>query len=288
MKVFLDLLLLVLIVAAAAAYFGKLPQLQLLSDNIEGRFHQSTYQPPADVATLADQAQMTDAGKDIFYQTEPVIDTDRATFNRHCQSPVSSNVVELGCYTSDNHIYILKIDDPNLQSEMVVVAAHEMLHAAYAKLLSSDQTMLNSMLEVEVVHLHSSALNQEIRTYRLTEPGQRDNELHSLLGTEYYPLDTPLENYYTKYFKNRQAVTSDHQHFQSVFDNLQAQLDTLQSQIHTDRQLMDTYLRRGDVRSYNALVPTINSRIDHYNQVADQYNRLSRSLAGTEAPTTTQ
>jgi hypothetical protein len=288
MRLVIDLSLIVIVAILAAAYLGKLPQLHILSDLAIGRLHQITYQPPADISSLADQAQMTDAAKSIFYRAEPVIDTDRSTFNRHCESPISSNLVELGCYTSDNHIYILKINDPNLQAEMVVVAAHEMLHAAYAKTTDTEKASINEQLEMTVAHLHNSALDQEMRTYRLTEPGQRDNELHSLLGTEYYPLDSSLESYYRGFFKNRQIVTEDHHKFQGVFDNLQTQLDQLESRIRNDRQLMNIYLKRGDIRSYNALVPQVNALIDNYNQVADQYNTLSRNLAGAEAPTSTQ
>lgn len=288
MRLILDFLLLAFIAILAAVYLNKLPQVTTLQDLIGGHIHQITYQPPADIAALAEQAQMSDSAKEVFYQTEPVIDTDRAVFNRHCQSQVNTNTVELGCYTGDNHIYILKIEDPSLQSEMVVVAAHEMLHAAYAHLGASDQSAVDEQLELEVVHLHSSALAQEIRTYRLTEPGQRDNELHSLIGTEYTPLDSALESYYSQYFTNRKTVVADHQKFQAVFDDLQAKLDSLETQIRTDRNTMNNYLKSGSIRSYNALVPVINNLIDQYNQTADQYNALSRSLAGTEAPTTTQ
>jgi hypothetical protein len=288
MRIMFDLLLLTLVAVFIAIYLNKLPQLQILQDAVNRRFHQISYHPPTDIAALAEEAQMSDTAKQIFYQTEPVIDTDRAAFNQHCQAQVNRNTVELGCYTGDNHIYILKIDDPGLQSEMVVVASHEMLHAAYSKLSPFDQSTINEELEAEVIHLHSNTLNQETRTYSLTEPGQRDNELHSLIGTEYSPLDNQLETYYSKYFTNRQTIVADHQKFQAVFDNLQAKLDNLEVKIRADRAVMNNYLRSGNTRSYNAVVPAINSLIDQYNLTADQYNALSRSLAGAEAPTATQ
>jgi uncharacterized protein YukE len=242
----------------------------------------SQVQAPADIAQLATEAMMTAKAKAIFFAAKPEIDTDRFTFEQHCQTQVSANNVELGCYTPDNRIYVLNIGDPRLTEEMVVVAAHEMLHAAYAQLSSSDRKALDAQLEVQVSQIHSSELTQELRAYRITEPGQRDNELHSLLGTEFAPLNSGLEKYYSQYFSNRGAVVKDAQGFNNVFAQLQTSLSGLKSQIIQMRNKMRSDLARGSVRAYNALVPEINNLVKQYNQTVSQYNAISRELLGQE------
>ncbi len=170
-------------------------------------------QPSAEVVALADAATMTDRAKAFFYGAQPVIDDDRAVFEQHCHAPVSSNTIELGCYRSDNRIFLLRIDDPQLEGEMAVAAAHEMLHAAYARLSPTDRATVNTQLEAAVIHLHSADLTRSLRMYRTLEPGQRDNELHSTLGTEYVPLGPGLEQYYRQYLSNRAVVVADARQF---------------------------------------------------------------------------
>ncbi len=248
----------------------------------------STYQPTADITQLAAAATMTDKAKQIFYSTQPEIDTDRATFEQHCQAPVSSNTVELGCYTSDNRIYILAINQPQLSTEMAVTAAHEMLHAAYGQLSTAERATINSEVEAAVTQLHNPDLNQELRAYRVLEPGQRDNELHSLLGTEYAPLSPQLEQYYSQYFTNRATVVADWQQFNQVFTQIQNTVETLRTQIVRLRTQLNAYRRRGNRATYNTLVSQLNSLVKQYNQAIAQYNALSRSLMGQESPEPSQ
>ncbi len=197
-----------------------------------------SYYPDPEIASLAEKASMTDKAKSIFYAANPVIDSDRTTFETHCQTPISSNAVELGCYTSDNHIYILRITQPQLVNEMVVVASHEMLHAVYAISPSSQKTSVNAVLEAEFPDVRNRELTHELRNYRVREPGQRDNELHSIIGTEYSPLSTDLETYYAQYFTNRATIVSYAKHFKGVFSQLEGTLSSLAAQIKQLRQQM--------------------------------------------------
>ena len=238
--------------------------------------------PSADVVRLADAAAMTDKARQIFYAAQPVIDTDRTTFDSHCQTQVSRNTVELGCYTSDNHIYILNINQSQLSEEMVVVAAHEMLHAAYAQMSIQDMAALNSQLENAVTQLHSQALAMQLREYRLTEPGQRDNELHSILGTEYAPLDPDLEQYYSQYLTDRLTIVKDAQQFDQAFARIESTLANLRSQMNQLKQTMAVDLRHRNLAAYNALVARLNTLAKQYNQNIGAYNALSRSLLGEE------
>ena len=265
------------------------PQLETAAAPLEETAISPTeIQAPADIAQLASEATMTARAKAIFFAAQPEIDTDRLTFEKHCQTMVSANNVELGCYTPDNRIYILNIADPRLSEEMVVVAAHEMLHAAYAQFSSIERNTIDAQLEAQLPQIHSDELTQQLRAYKLTELGQRDNELHSLLGTEFAPLNAGLEDYYSQYFSNRAAIVGDAQDFNNVFAQLQNSLNGLESQIVQMRKIMRSDRARGSIRAFNALVPQINNLVKQYNQTVSQYNAISRDLLGQETSATSQ
>jgi len=275
-----DFISLAVMTVAASAAMLAVPYINI--QPLIQRFNLIGYTQPPEIVQLADQAKMTPNAREIFYETRPQIDDNRTTFEQHCQSPISGKVIELGCFTPDHRIYILKISDPNLSEEMVVVGAHEMLHAVYDNLSDLQRSSIDNMVDGQFKTLNNAELNKEASSYRLTEPGQKDNELHSLLGTEYYPLNSQMEQYYSQYFTDRKAVTSQYQAFNQVFLTIQDKLDYLESTIKSYRAQMALNLRSGNIVSYNLLVPVINSLINQYNQTADKFNQLSRSLAGAE------
>jgi len=247
------------------------------------------YQPSAEILQLVNQAAMTARARNIFYSTQPQIDTDRLTFERHCQTQVMKNTVELGCFTNENRIYLLKLDDPHISEEMVVTASHEMLHAAYSLLSTSDQTRINGLIETAIKGIHDPDLLQRMKAYRVLEPGERDNELHSILGTEYPGLGSDLEQYYSLYFSDgRQAVVTAAQQFNRIFSQQESQLTSLQTQIIQTRRQMQTDLARHKIAAYNQLIPQFNGLVKQYNQAVKGYNGLSRALLGEEIPASNQ
>lgn len=245
-------------------------------------------QPPADVVRLADEAGMTGAARAIFYATQPEIDTDHQVFNQNCQAQATGSTTELGCFTSDGRIFILNISDPRLSSEMVVVAAHEMLHAAYEQLSPSQQTTVSALIEKQAQKIRDVNLTDRLKLYSQTEPGQRDNELHSILGTEYAPLSTGLEQYYSQYFTNRSQVVSDSRNFDAVFNNLQNTLSSLENQIVRLHRQMRLDLARHNLSAYNRLVPQFNAAVDQFNQEVRIYNNLSNELIQEVTPASQQ
>ncbi|MCL4507233.1 MAG: hypothetical protein M1434_14765 [Chloroflexi bacterium] len=245
-------------------------------------------QPSKVVAELADAAAMTDQARAIFFAAQPVIDTDRAAFARHCGVQDTRDTVELGCYTSDNRIYIMNLGDARFYGEMVVVAAHEMLHAAYDALTPSEQAGVDKLLQAQLAQTHSSDLAQRLREYRISEPGQQDNELHSIFGAEFAPLNAGLEQYYRAYFANRAVVVADAQAFDRVFGQLKANISDLTERIRQMRIQIQRYRAQRNIAAYNRLVPQLNELITQYNQAVQDYNALSRDLLGQESPVPTQ
>jgi chromosome segregation ATPase len=100
--------------------------------------------------------------------------------------------------------------------------------------------------------------------YARTEPGQRDNELHSIIGTEVAPISPELEKYYSKYFSDRQKVVSLDVKYSDVFKQLKDSASELEKQI---TELLSSIKSR--TSQYNSDSQTLNSDIDSFNTKAN-------------------
>ncbi len=244
------------------------------------------YHAPQNIALLADQTTMTSKAREIFYATYPQIQ-GKTEFNSNCQ--VKEQTIVLGCYTSGS-IFLFNVDTPELNGVEQVTAAHEMLHAAYARLSSSEKKRIDVLLEEAFKKINNPELNQTMASYQKTEPGEQDNELHSILATEYENLGTDLETYYRQYFANRAQVVAYANQYKEVFQNiknqvanddaelaiektkitnLEATLSAEYSDLQSQKINLQNAIKTLPAYEYNAQVADYNSRVDQYNaQVA--------------------
>ena len=247
---------------------------------------------PADpeLVRIADAASLTPHARDLFYRSVPQIDSDRALFEAHCNFPTCPTRRSSWPATRrpTTAIFILRIDDPQLKSEMVVAAAHEMLHAAYRKMTTQERAALDKELRAALPTVMNDSLRTQLKQYRISEPGQENNELHSILGTEFRTLTPALEAHYAQFFVNRPAVVAQSEAWESVFSELKAKIQRTEKQIRDLRAQMADDRRRNDVTAYNLKVPRVNALVKQYNDDIAQYNRLSRSLLGPELPDVAQ
>lgn len=253
-----------------------------------------TYQPPEEIAALADESQMSDEGRRIFYVHRPQIN-DREEFNENC--PFKERTFVLGCYTGDN-IYIFSIEDEQLKSVEPVTAAHEMLHAVYTRLSSSERSRIDRLLKVEFEKSDDQRLIDIIEQYNRYDPAAVSTELHSIIGTEVRDISPELESHYSRYFDNRLAVVEQFEGYESIFSELENQIDVLRAEINslkkriedTEKQIdvqaaeinsinnqLDNLRSQGNISAYNALVPRQNSLVNSYNATIDNYRQLIRS-----------
>lgn len=269
------------------------------------------YQPSSQVVSIADRTAMTAAGRSLFYVSHPSLD-DAQTFNKACGNSEQGAAV-LGCYTG-LRIYIYNVSDPQLDGIHEVTAAHEMLHAAYARMSDTDKKDVNALLEGEYETLSKDpAFAERMALYARTEPGERDNELHSIIGTEVAPVSPELEAHYAKYFVKRATVVALHDQYLSVFTRLKAEsvklsdqmsqlsaeiksrsgaYDTASQQLNADIATFNQRVSGGDIQSQEqfnserrALVArvakmsaersAINSLVNQFNQIVNQYNAIA-------------
>jgi phage shock protein A len=275
------------------------------------------YTPPLAVSSLASQDTMTAYGRHIFYVNHPDLESDASTFRKDCN--ISEQAIVLGCYHSDQDgIFIYNVTDSRLNGVEQVTAAHEMLHGAYDRLSNKDKNYVDGLLQSFYQNnLHDQRVIDEINEYKVTEPNDVVNEMHSVFGTEVADLPAPLEAYYQRYFTNRSTITNFASAYQSEFTDREnqikaddAKLETMKSQIDaeeqslsdqqakisSDRARLNSLRASGRVAEYNSGVDSFNQEIDSYNsgvaavradinsynQLVDERNAIAGELASLD------
>ena len=246
------------------------------------------YSPESHIVELADVTGMNDEGRKLFYIGHPELQ-NKKQFNANCS--VDELSIVLGCYTGAGDIYLYDVKDKRLSGVEEVTAAHEMLHVAYERLSSSERADVDDMTRKAFKALDDDRVRETIAEYRKRDTSVVPNELHSILGTEVAKLPSDLEQYYTRYFADRQKVVGYLEQYESEFEKrekkverLDEQLSSLQTKINNNRSLIDAKkvdieqerARLNDLRSsgntsaYNAAVPGFNSLVNSYNSLVTQ------------------
>lgn len=228
------------------------------------------YHPSDAIVQLATRADMSDTGKFYFYASHPAIE-DAAAFNKNCGRK-EENTAVLGCYTGQN-IYVYNVTNTQLDGIKETTAAHEMLHAAYARMGASEKKTVDALLETEYNKLkNDKEFAERMAFYARTEPGERDNELHSVIGTEVASISPALEQHYKEYFADRRKVLALHDNYASVFAGLQARGDALSKQLTELRSAVSR-----QTTQYNADVSALNRDIADFNKRAASGGFASKS-----------
>jgi hypothetical protein len=223
------------------------------------------YKPSAEIGNLAKRAGMNENGKFYYYASRPelFLPSNAANFNKVCANTENTTAI-LGCY-SNFRIYIYDVTDAQLDGIREVTAAHETLHAIYNRLSDAEKKGIDSLVETEYTKLKNDSKFADLMSfYARTEPGQRDNELHSIIGTEVAPISPELEKYYSKYFSDRQKVVTLDAKYSGVFRELKNRANELEDQITKLRSSINTRTKQ-----YNDDSQVLNSDIDNFNAKAN-------------------
>lgn len=232
------------------------------------------YTPTLEITEMASRSSMNDHGRFLFYASTPTVQ-ERSEFNQFCRKIVEKSAV-LGCYTS-GQIYIYNISDPRLDGIKDVTAAHEMLHAAYDRLSTSEKTQVDEMIERAASQIDSESLKRKLALYDTTEPTQRLNELHSMLGTEIKTLPSELETYYARYFTNRLTLVSLSERYEQVFGELEQQ----QKQLVTELNALVEDINASSA-SYTTQFAALQEAIESFNARAENGGYTSEGQFNAE------
>lgn len=252
------------------------------------------YTPSAEVKALADNTQLEQKARDLFYVSDPQVQ-DSTTFNASCSS--NEQTIVLGCYKAQR-IYLYNIKDERFNGIKEVTAAHEMLHAAYERMSDDEKQRVNDLLKPLVENMKDPRLLELVELYNKTEPGELYNEMHSILGTEAADLTPELETYYKQYFKDRSVVTRYAGQYQAIFtesknkideydrqlsqlkpqiDQNNSTLQRMQDELASQSNQLSQYRSRNQIQQYNQLVPSYNAEVAEFNALIE----TTRGLVST-------
>jgi hypothetical protein len=216
------------------------------------------YSANSEIVGITNRTGMSENGKFIFYASQPIIDSTNR-INSLCNR-IENTTSILGCY-SNNRIYIYNVTDEQLDGVREVTATHEMLHAVYVRMGDDEKATVDKLLETEYNKLvGNKEFADLIAYYGRSEPGQRSNELHSIIGTEITNISPELESHYNKYFSNRQKVVELNAKYSGVFKILKGKADALNTQIDGLFEIItaskaqyesDTSALSADISSFN-------------------------------------
>ncbi len=197
-----------------------------------------TYDPTSpEIEKLAIDTTMTPMAQQLFYKQDPQIKS-KEQFHKLCSKVErnSDQTILLGCFTSNGYqgnIILQSITDPRLQGMMEMVAAHEMLHAAYQELSQKERAVLSPKLKKAAQRVTDTDLLAVLKTYEVGDTEIYVNELHSHLGTRLSDLGNPsLEQHYRQYFRNRQQVVQFAQRSRRFLAEIEAQIQKLEPEIN--------------------------------------------------------
>jgi len=233
-----------------------------------------TFRPSAAVSSLMESSQLTDEGRFVFLASKPVIETS-TTFASSCASNQEGSGI-LGCYLPQNRsIHLFAVSEPRLLGLTDVVAAHEMLHAAWDRLNTAEKQQLVPLLENEAAKLvDDAAFQARLDYYAKNEPGERDNELHSIIGTEIAAISPELEAHYAKWFLNRQALVALQAKTDAVFTDLENRSAALSASLDALRSTIDA-----EYAAYTAGYAQLNEDIRRFNARTDFTSNRQIDLA---------
>jgi hypothetical protein len=218
------------------------------------------YTPSPAISQLAERTHLTDLGLHYFYASRPEVN-ERAAFNTHCTVRGEKTVV-LGCYSA-RRIYLFDVTDERLDGIKEVTAAHEMLHAAYDRLSDSEKERINTLISEWYPKITDERIKGIIAEYDKTEPGERLNELHSILPTEIATLSPELEQYYQQYFTDRAKVVAYSASYEQVFADISSQ----QKSLSEDLAQLAARISEA-VTAYNGAITRLNADVAAFNTKA--------------------
>jgi len=236
------------------------------------------YEPTPAVLEHVERLSLTDHGRFLYYASQPSIESSTA-FADHCPAHEGEEGFGiLGCYRpATKLIYLYDVTDERLDGTEEIIAAHEMLHAAWDRIGDGERSRLTALLEAEYEKLSSdTAFSERMAIYARIEPGEHANELHSILGTEVAELSPELEEYYAQYFTDRASVTSLHAAANAVFVDLKKRTDDLVAAMNALRTEIES-----DYARYTAATDALNRDVTDFNSrttatSAEEFRKLEQ------------
>jgi hypothetical protein len=197
--------------------------------------------PSAEVVALADAAHLSDEGRALFYGARPEV-LDAKAFAGRCaagqEPPTLPAGSAVGCFQQGaNSIVVYEPSDPRLHGSVVESAAHETLHAAWARLSTGEQAQLTPLLEAAVASLAvDDPIHEQITGSVGQHPQNRPTELFAYVGTQVWRaggLAPQLEAVYARFISDRAALVAVHTSWRALLSGMRADIQAASQALAT-------------------------------------------------------
>jgi hypothetical protein len=260
--------------AAAAAIIGML---QFTSPPGQSPFAAIIDEPPSAAAiAVADRMFLTEEGRAIFYETRPELLTSEQ-FGDRCgdagEQDSENGLHVTGCYGGSGgsgRIVVFQPSDPRLDGNVVTTAAHELLHAAYARLGVNEQAEIDSLTDGAVALVApENPVHEQIASSVGTHPENLGTERFAYLGTQIPGLDPKLEEFFSRFVADRVALIAVYDAQEQLLTDVSTELDQGYQELAAAEQAnangwaqyyADRDYHDRDLASYNVSVEDYNSR----------------------------
>ncbi|WP_157674202.1 hypothetical protein [Agrococcus carbonis] len=226
--------------------------------------------PDAEVVALADAMFLTDEGRSIFFAARPrLVDADAIAVE--CAGVGDADASDLftgGCFVGQalsrdaDRIFVLRPDDERLHGSMVSIAAHELLHAVYARASPMERAQIDRLVaDATAMVPASDPVHEQIEWSVAGDEANRANEQFAYLGSQVavaggFPAQ--LEERYARIFTDRLALVDAHRRADAVVDDAVAAADAAWSAANdaAARTARDRAQLDADRRGYDAAAAT--------------------------------
>jgi len=157
------------------------------------------YEPAPEIENLADSSGMSEQGRNLFYRFDPEF-VEQQVLDSAC----ADSSEPIGC-VKDDKIYILEPTGKAQEFEVLVTAAHELLHVSYSRLSKDEIAQIEPLLNTALKSTSISVLD-DISEYSGESQEIYLDEVYAILGSEEDDLPLELTDHYNQYFDNRQLV----------------------------------------------------------------------------------
>ncbi len=164
--------------------------------------------PEAEIELLVDRMMLTDEGRRVFLLAQPLVVDDLGEL---CgEVPDAGELVTLGCYHGIDRIYVLRGGGPYGDAVTVTTAAHELLHAVYARMPVAERQRIAPLLAAEVARIPADdPVLAQIDASVGSDEANRTNEQFAYLGSQVVlsgGFSPELEALYARWFADRDAL----------------------------------------------------------------------------------
>lgn len=250
---------------------------------IQDHFRASGFDPSARTVEVMEELKLTSTGERVFLASHPTVDGSQR-FNEQCAEVDHSEQGHvLGCFTGDR-IHLFDVPDERVSGIVEVTAAHEVLHAAYARLGEGERAALAERLNnaFDVLSVEHPEIAERMAVYDHLSDSAFANELHSVLGTEVQDLPEWLERHYAQWFSNRGALVDHFDAYHSVFIGLKDQADAIDAEMKALRADVEQRNVAYDeaVQQFNSDAASFRSRNENFEFSATpgEFERIREEL----------